>query len=59
VAFACVARCAAIGYRAFAASLGESLVFAHGGTLDADGMRGWLAALPASANSGDIYATLA
>jgi FkbM family methyltransferase len=59
VACACVARCAAIGYRAFAASLGESLAFEHGQTLDAAGIAGWLTALPASANSGDIYATLA
>jgi FkbM family methyltransferase len=58
VACACVARCAAIGYRAFAASLGESLAFAHGRTLDADAITCWLMALPASANSGDIYAML-
>jgi FkbM family methyltransferase len=59
VACACVARCAAIGYRAFTASLGESLAFAHDRPLDADEMRSWLMALPTSANSGDIYATLA
>jgi FkbM family methyltransferase len=59
VACACVARCAAIGYRAFAASLGESLAFVNERTLDADEMAAWLTALPASANSGDIYATLA
>jgi FkbM family methyltransferase len=58
VACACVARCAAIGYRAFAASLGESLAFAHARPLDASDMRDWLLALPASVNSGDIYATL-
>jgi FkbM family methyltransferase len=59
VAFACVARCAAIGYRAFEASLGESLAFAHGRSLGASEMADWLTGLPASANSGDIYATLA
>jgi FkbM family methyltransferase len=59
VACACVARCAAIGYRAFEASLGESLVFEHGCKLGAADIADWLMALPASANSGDIYATLA
>jgi FkbM family methyltransferase len=58
VACACIARCAAIGYRAFEASLGESLAFAHGRKLGAAEIAGWLMALPASANSGDIYATL-
>lgn len=58
VARACIARCAAIGYRAFAASLGESLAFAHERMLDADEIAAWLMGLPASANSGDIYATL-
>jgi FkbM family methyltransferase len=58
IACACIARCAAIGYRTFAASLGESLVFAHGRMLDADETAAWLMALPAAANSGDIYATL-
>ncbi len=56
VACACVARCAALGYRAFEASLGESLVPAHGHRLDADAITDWLMTLPASANSGDIYA---
>jgi FkbM family methyltransferase len=59
VACACVARCAVIGYRAFEASLGESLAFEHGRKLDAAEITSWLAGLPATANSGDIYATLA
>jgi FkbM family methyltransferase len=59
VARACVARCAAIGYRAFEASLGESLAFEHGRKLDATEITDWLTGLPAAANSGDIYATLA
>jgi FkbM family methyltransferase len=59
VACACVARCAAIGYRAFEASLGESLAFEHGCKLDAAEMTDWLTGLPVAANSGDIYATLA
>jgi FkbM family methyltransferase len=59
VACTSVARCAAIGYRAFAASLGETLTFEHGHALDAAEITGWLMGLPACANSGDIYATLA
>jgi FkbM family methyltransferase len=59
IACACVARCAAIGYGAFEASLGESLAFVHGRKLDAGEITGWLSGLPGRANSGDIYATLA
>jgi hypothetical protein len=59
VACACVARCAAIGYGAFEASLGESLAFVHGRKLDAGAITDWLIGLPGRANSGDIYATLA
>jgi FkbM family methyltransferase len=56
VAADAIARCAAIGYAAFDASLGESLAFVHGGRLTASEIAAWLAALPAEANSGDIYA---
>jgi FkbM family methyltransferase len=59
VACACVARCAAIGYRGFEASLGEGLDFVHARKLGAAEIADWLMGLPASANSGDIYATLA
>jgi FkbM family methyltransferase len=59
VACACVARCAAIGYRAFEASLGESLAFVHDRKLTASEITDWLMALADRANSGDIYATLA
>jgi len=59
IACACVARCAAIGYRAFEASLGESLTFAHERKLTAAEIADWVMALPDSANSGDIYAMLA
>jgi len=59
IARACIARCAAIGYRTFEASLGESLAFVHGRKLTADEMTDWLMGLPDRANSGDIYATLA
>jgi FkbM family methyltransferase len=59
IACACVARCAAIGFGSFAASLGESLAFEHEGKLDGAEIADWLMRLPADANSGDIYATLA
>jgi FkbM family methyltransferase len=59
VACACIARCAAIGYNGFEASLGESLAFAHERKLDAGGITAWLMGLPDRSNSGDIYATLA
>jgi FkbM family methyltransferase len=58
VAFACLDRLAALGYRHFNASLGESLTFALPGAMGAAAMRAWLAALPVAANSGDIYASL-
>jgi FkbM family methyltransferase len=58
VARACIERCSAIGYKWFEASLGESLAFAHARKLDAGEIAAWLMALPVSANSGDIYATL-
>jgi FkbM family methyltransferase len=56
VARDCIARCAAIGYRAFEASLGESLTFIHGRNLSAAEIGAWLTDLPDAANSGDIYA---
>ena len=58
VARACIARCAALGYAAFNAALGESQAF-DGAWRSADDIRGWLDALPHEANSGDIYARLA
>lgn len=56
VALAALDRLSALGYGAFNASLGESLAFAHATPLDAAAMAGWIAALPAEANSGDVYA---
>jgi FkbM family methyltransferase len=56
VAAACIARCAALGYRRFQAALGESQAFAHAQWLSDDAMARWLAALPVEANSGDVYA---
>jgi FkbM family methyltransferase len=58
VAEACLDRLAALGYRHFNASLGESLAFAHDGPVGAAGMAAWIAHLPAEANSGDVYASL-
>ena len=58
IARTCIARCAAIGYEAFEASLGESLAFAHDRKLAADEITDWLTGLPDRANSGDIYATM-
>jgi FkbM family methyltransferase len=54
VAFACLERCSALGYRAFNAALGESQTL--GEWRDAQAMADWLAGLPHAANSGDIYA---
>jgi len=58
VAHAALDRLAALGYRAFNASLGESLRFALPAPVDARVMRAWIAALPVEANSGDVYASL-
>lgn len=58
VAFACLRRLQALGYRAFNACLGESMAFAHAAPLGVDEMAAWIAALPAVANSGDVYASL-
>lgn len=51
-----IQRCAALGLRHFNAALGESQAMIHAAWLDSDGIADWLARLPASANSGDIYA---
>jgi hypothetical protein len=56
VASACVERCGALGYRRYQAALGESQTFVHAQWQSAEQMAHWLAALPAEANSGDIYA---
>jgi FkbM family methyltransferase len=58
VALAALDRCVALGYARFAASLGETHVFAHARWLAAEEMRRWLADLPHGANSGDVYAVL-
>jgi FkbM family methyltransferase len=58
IALVCLDRLAALGYGAFNGSLGESLAFAHAAPLDRDAMAAWITALPAEANSGDVYASL-
>jgi FkbM family methyltransferase len=56
VARAALAECRRLGVRRFNAALGESQRLLHASWADVDGIRAWLDALPASANSGDIYA---
>ncbi len=58
VAAECLGLLAALGYRHFQASLGESLSFTLPAPCNAAAMQEWIAALPASANSGDVYASL-
>lgn len=58
VALAGLERLAALGYGAFNACLGESMRWEFAVPVSAGSMADWLAALPAEANSGDIYATL-
>jgi FkbM family methyltransferase len=57
VAIECLERLVALGYRSFNACLGESMEFAHPVPIGAAGMAAWIAALPAQANSGDVYAS--
>lgn len=56
VAFACLDRCAALGYQRFNISLGESQLMTFAVPVDAAAMRAHIAGLPHEANSGDIYA---
>ncbi|WP_207539481.1 FkbM family methyltransferase [Sabulicella rubraurantiaca] len=58
VAHASLTRLTALGFRRFNASLGESLRWEFGEAVDVAALRRWLDALPATANSGDIYASL-
>lgn len=53
----CIDRCAALGYSAFNAVIGETHQLAFDAPVDAAGIRNWLSALPQEANSGDIYAS--
>jgi FkbM family methyltransferase len=58
VALACLERCRWLGYRCFNAALGETQELVHAAPVAATQIAGWLSGLPATANSGDIYATL-
>lgn len=56
VARAALLECQRLGAYRFNAALGESQHLLHAAWTNADGIRAWLDALPAQANSGDIYA---
>jgi len=56
VARACLARCAALAFARYNAALGESQTLAHEPWQSAPAIGAWLDALPAEANSGDVYA---
>lgn len=58
VAQECLTLCAALGYTQFNAALGESQTMTHADWQSAEAIGQWLAALPHTANSGDIYAVL-
>jgi FkbM family methyltransferase len=58
VAAACIERCAVLGYRQFNVALGESQTLVHPQWLGAQAIARYLAAVPAEANSGDVYARL-
>jgi len=55
---ACISRLTALGLRHFNACLGESMEWAFPAPVGAVAMAEWLRALPAEANSGDVYAAL-
>jgi FkbM family methyltransferase len=56
LAAAGIDRCAALGFRLYNAALGESQALVHPEWQDAHGIASWVAMLPMSVNSGDIYA---
>jgi FkbM family methyltransferase len=56
VAHACLKRCAELGYLRYNAALGESQTLVHADWQSAAAISQWLADLPMSANSGDVYA---
>ena len=57
VAHACIARCAALGFRRYNAAIGESQELNE--WRSAEDIARWLKELPHAANSGDIYARMA
>lgn len=58
VARDCLGLLESLGYRHLNACLGESMAFAHPTPIAPAAMAAWIAALPAEANSGDVYASL-
>jgi len=58
VAAACIERCATLGYGRYNAILGERHALVLPDWVGAAAIKDWLHALPAEANSGDIYAIL-
>lgn len=59
VAYACLDRLSALAHYAFNVSPGESQTLTFRDHVDIDAMKAHIAALPAEANSGDVYAVLA
>jgi len=59
VALACVERCVALGFKHFNAALGESQTLVHFDWVASAEIAAWITELPHSANSGDIYVSLA
>ncbi len=58
VALRAIERLARLGPYRFNAALGESQTLAHREALDAPAISQWIADLPVTANSGDVYAAL-
>jgi FkbM family methyltransferase len=56
VARACLSRCQELGYVRYNAALGESQTLVRDAWQSAPAIGGWIDALPAEANSGDVYA---
>jgi FkbM family methyltransferase len=56
VAHACLKRCAELEFVRYNAALGESQQMVHADWQSAEAIGQWLADLPMSANSGDVYA---
>jgi FkbM family methyltransferase len=58
IAYACLERCAALGYSRYNAAIGESQILTYQDWVSAAQISAWLQGLPNEANSGDIYALL-
>ena len=57
-ALVCLERCAALGYAKFNAAVGEEQILAFTEWRSREEIAAWIRALPAAANSGDIYAAM-